>query len=73
LTNLSWTITLDGKNIFFGKTKTGTIAALAPEESVTVKNLLVIGFGKTGIAVNVGAAEDSATGTVILFFVIGVK
>ena len=73
LTNLSWTITLDGKNIFFGKTKTGTIAALAPGESVTVKNLLVIGFGKTGIAVNVGAAETSATGTVILFFVIGVK
>ena len=73
LTNLSWTIALDGKNIFFGKTKTGTIAALAPEEFVTVKNLLVIGFGKTGIAVNVGAAEASTTGTVILFFVIGVK
>jgi carboxypeptidase T len=72
LTNLSWTITLDGKNIFLGKTKTDVIAALAPGESKTVRDF-AIGFGKTGIAVNVGATETSATGTVILFFVIGVK
>ena len=72
LTNLSWTITLDGKNIFFGKTKTDMIVTLAAGESITVKDF-VLGIGKTGIAVNVGAAETSATGTVILFFVIGVK
>lgn len=72
LTNLSWTITLDGKNIFFGKTKTDMIVTLAAGKSITVKDF-VIGIGKTGITVNVGAAEASATGTVILFFVIGVK
>jgi hypothetical protein len=72
LTNLSWTITLNGKNIFFGKTKTDIIATLAAGESVTVKDF-VLGIGKTGIAMNVGAAETSVTGTVILFFVIGVK
>lgn len=72
LTNLSWTITLDGKMIFVGKTKPGIITSLAPGESVTVKDF-VIGFGKTGITMNVGAAEANATGTVILFFVIGVK
>jgi hypothetical protein len=32
----------------------------------------VIGFGKTGINVNIGTVEASATGTAILFFVIGV-
>ena len=72
LTNISWTITLDGKLIFLGKTKTDIIPTLAVGESVTVRDL-VFGFGKTGIAVNVGAAETNATGTVILFFVIGVK
>jgi hypothetical protein len=38
-----------------------------------VKDLLVIGFGKTGIAVEAAGVEESATGTVILFLVIGVK
>jgi len=33
----------------------------------------VFGFGKTGIAVNAGTAAANAAGTVILFFVIGVK
>jgi hypothetical protein len=71
LTNISWTITLDGKLIFFGKTKTDIIPTLAVGDSVTVKDL-VIGFGKTGIAVEAGSAAKSATGTVILFLVIGV-
>jgi hypothetical protein len=71
LTNVSWSITLDGKLIFVGKTKSDKIASLAPGESVTEKDF-VIGFGKTGIAVTAGNMKTSATGTVILFFVIGV-
>lgn len=71
LTNIDWTITLDGSLIFIGKTKGDTIASLAAGESVTVKDF-VIGFGKTGIAVEAGTATASATGTVILIFVIGV-
>jgi hypothetical protein len=72
LTNIDWIISLDGKLVFVGKTKTGTIAALAPGEEVTVKDPLVIGFGKTGIAVEAGTVAANATGTVLLFFVIGV-
>ncbi|MFH1013025.1 MAG: hypothetical protein V1769_00755 [Thermoplasmatota archaeon] len=71
LTNISWAIDLDGSLIFVGKTKSGTITALAAGESVVVKDF-VIGFGKTGIAVTAGAEAASATGTVLLFFVIGV-
>ncbi|MCX6661565.1 MAG: hypothetical protein NTY91_03345 [Euryarchaeota archaeon] len=71
LTNIDWTIALDGKLIFFGKAKSGTIAALAAGDSVTVKDF-VIGFGKTGIAVTAGTASASASGTALLFFVIGV-
>jgi len=71
LTNIDWTIDLDGKLIFVGKAKSGTIAALAAGESVTVKDF-VIGFGKTGIAVTAGTASASASGTVLLILVIGV-
>jgi hypothetical protein len=71
LANISWTITLDGKLIFVGKTQSNVIAALAPGESKTVKDF-VIGFGKTNILVDAGSAVANATGTVILFFVFGV-
>jgi hypothetical protein len=71
LTNIDWTIDLDGKLIFVGKAKSGTIAALAAGESVVVKDF-VVGFGKTGIAVTAGAASASASGTVLLILVIGV-
>mgnify|MGYP001636547613 CR=1 FL=1 len=71
LTNIDWTIALDGKLIFVGKANSGTIAALAAGDSVTIKDF-VIGFGKTGIAVTAGTASASASGTALLFFVIGV-
>ena len=72
LTNIDWIISLDGKLIFYGKTKTGTIPTLAPGEEITVKDPLIIGFGKTGIAVEAGTVAANATGTALLFFVIGV-
>jgi len=72
LTNISWTIDLDGKLIFMGKSKSGTITSLAAGDEVKVKDF-VFGFGKIGIAVTAGAASANATGTVLLFFVLGVK
>ena len=72
LTDLDWTMSLDGKLIFVGKTKSGTISSLAVGESVTV-NDFVLGLGKTGIAMHVEAAEATVTGIVLLLFVIGVK
>jgi len=71
LTNIAWSIALDGKLIFVGKAKSGTIASLAPGESVAVKDF-VVGFGKTNIAVTAGTEEASAAGTVLLILVIGV-
>ncbi len=71
LTNVPWTISLDGSLIFVGKTKSGTIASLAAGESATVKDF-VLGFGKTGISAAVGTTETTASGTVLLFFIIGV-
>ena len=70
-TNLSWSINLNGGFILLGKTKTGTIASLAAGETATVKDM-VFGFGKATIIVTAGDTEKGATGTVLLFFVIGV-
>ena len=70
--HVNWSITLDGKLIFVGKSKSGTIDALAAGESVTVKDF-VIGLGKTGIAVEVGGFGASESGTALLFFVLGVS
>jgi hypothetical protein len=69
-TGVAWEIALDGKLIFLGKSKTGTVDIPAGG-SVTVKSF-VIGFGATNI--NVTAADDAMTktGKVLLFFVTGV-
>jgi hypothetical protein len=72
LSNITWTMTLDGPFIFFGKTKTDTIVTLAPGDSVTVRDF-VIGLGTTGIRVSTGTATENATGKVLLFFVFGVQ
>ncbi|PNX53024.1 MAG: hypothetical protein BV458_06685, partial [Thermoplasmata archaeon M9B2D] len=53
LTDIDWTISLNGSLIFVGKTKSGTIASLAPGDTETVKTF-VLGIGKTGIAVEAG-------------------
>jgi hypothetical protein len=71
LLNIDWSIALDGKLIFVGKAKSGTITSLAAGAEVTVKDF-VVGFGKTGIAVTAGTEEATASGTALLIFVIGV-
>jgi len=63
---------LDGKLIFAGKTKSGTIVNLNPGEEFIVKNS-VLGFGKTNIAVSAGTIDAVVSGRVFLFFVWGVK
>lgn len=72
LTDVNWNITLDGKLIFMGKNKVGTIDSLAAGESKTVRDF-VLGFGKTGITATVGTTTQNTTATVILFFVVGVE
>jgi len=71
LTNIDWSLNLDGKFIFVGKEKSGTIDALAAGEEATLKDI-VVGIGKTGITALVGDVETTASGTVLLVFVLGV-
>jgi hypothetical protein len=72
LTNVSWRFALDGKLVFVGKSRNGTIPTLAAGKETKVRDF-VFGFGKTNIAVSAGDTEANATGTVILFFVVGVR
>ena len=72
VTNIDYTINLDGKLIFFGKSKNGTIATLAAGEETTVKDI-AIGFGSTGIAITADDTSANATGVIFLFIVFGVK
>jgi hypothetical protein len=71
LSGVAWTITLDGKLIFVGKTKSGTVNIPAGGQAQAKD--MVFGFGKTNIAVSAAGTEATTTGMVILFFVIGVK
>ncbi|MCU0850939.1 MAG: PKD domain-containing protein [Candidatus Thermoplasmatota archaeon] len=78
LTDIQWKINLSGGLIILGKMKTGSIDALQPSESETFKNIPVLGIGKTTIQVEFTCAEGitgskSTTGTVFLFFVLGIK
>lgn len=77
-TNIQWKFTLTGGIILLGKTKSGTITSLAAGASATAKDSLILGFGKTTIKLEVTCAEgasatQTATGIVLLFFVLGVK
>jgi photosystem II stability/assembly factor-like uncharacterized protein len=68
LTDVSWSIALDGKLIFFGKSKTGSIDLLTAGDSETVKDF-IFGIGKTDITVDTGYVSETMKGSVLLFFV----
>jgi hypothetical protein len=70
-TGVAWEIALDGKLVFIGKSKTGTVDIPAGTE-VTVKIPFVLGFGATNINVTAADAAKTATGKVFLFFVLNV-
>jgi hypothetical protein len=77
-TNVIWTIALDGKLVFVGKSSTGTIATLAVAGNQAIKSKFILGFGKTNIVVSATcdegvSADATASGIVLGPFVIGVK
>ncbi len=77
-TNVEWTITVDGKLIFFGKSSTGTIATITAGGQEPIKSDFILGIGKTNIVVsatcNEGeSAEATRSGFILGPFVLGVK
>jgi len=77
-TNVDWTITLDGKLVFLGKSSTGNFATIAPAGDEAIKAAFILGFGKTNIVIEATCdegvtAEATASAFVLGPFVLGVK
>jgi phage baseplate assembly protein gpV len=77
-TNVAWTITLDGKLVFVGKSSTGDFATIAAAGEEAIKAGFILGFGKTGITVSATCdegveAEATASAFVLGPFILGVK
>jgi outer membrane protein assembly factor BamB len=75
-TNVSWDVTLDGRFVFPAK-KTGAIPTILPDGQSLLR-LMIVGFGKTTITVDVSADDGialvrSAHATLVVFFVIRVQ
>ena len=68
--DIDWSISFDG-GVFFGGDNSGTIDNLAVGETFTIKSKFLIGLGGSEISVNVNDITDSKSGTIFLFFVIG--
>ncbi len=75
LTDVNWSITLDGGLMLLGKQKTGLIESIAAGDEVIVTNKPIIGFGKVTITIaaegpGVEPVTKTADGVVLFFFVI---
>jgi len=69
LTDVPWSINLDGGLIILGGETTGTVD-IPTGETVTIRSSLILGFGKTEITVIAEIAEETVAGAVLLFFIL---
>jgi hypothetical protein len=67
--DFDWSITLDG-TVFLGAETSGT-ATLAVDDSMEIKSGFPLGFGAIDITVVADKATETATGTLLLFFITG--
>jgi hypothetical protein len=73
LTDLTWSISIEGDMIIYGEYNEGIIQLLMPGDSIPIKTGLVLGFGPAEITINVAGVER--TGSCFLFgpFVLGLS
>jgi len=69
-TDIDWTISFDG-GVFIGGEKTGTISSIAAGDSVKISSGFILGLGATDITITAGSTSSQASGTVLLFFILG--
>ncbi len=72
-TNVNWEITLEGGTIFRGRTTTGTITSIPPQDGVQIFSDIILGLGEVRVKVTAEIPEsiDSRDqgGKVFLFFI----
>jgi PKD repeat protein len=75
VTDVNWSISLNGGLILLGKQKSNSIQSIAPGDSVLITDKPIIGIGKINIAITVEAPDiqpvtKTADGFVFLFYII---
>jgi hypothetical protein len=70
-TNIDWSIRLSGR-VFIGEETTGTITNLAQGETIEIESGFVFGLGATEITIEAGGAKQELSGSILLFFVLGI-
>ncbi len=70
-TNVTWSIYLNGKGVFLGKSTTGSIATLATGEEKAIKTGFIFGVGQTRILVSARCDEGVTIQTTATGFVLG--
>lgn len=77
-TDVEWSISLDGGLIIIGKETKGTITTIAADDEEAIKSSLIFGIGRATITITAEcfegvSDEETASGLVILFFVLNVS
>ncbi len=73
LTDLKWSISIEGNITFIGGYKEGNIDLLKPGDGFTIKSGFMLGFGPAEIVVNVAGVSKKASCFVIGPFVLDVQ
>jgi len=68
--DVEWSMSFDG-GVFVGAEKSGTISSLGIGDTATISSGFVFGLGGTDVTIRVDTAREEASGTVVLFFVLG--
>jgi hypothetical protein len=73
LTDLSWSLSIEGNMIFLDGYKEGNIQLLKSGDSITIKSGFLLGFGPSEIIVNVAGVSKKANCFVIGPFVLDIQ
>jgi hypothetical protein len=70
VSNVSWSVTLDGGLVILGRETIGTITEIQPGSSTQIQTKFLFGIGQTSITVTVGAVDKTASAFLLGPFVI---
>jgi hypothetical protein len=73
VTDIHWSITLDGNMVFFGGYKEGNIPMVEPDETYEIKSGLMLGVGPAEITVNVAGVKKTISCFLLGPFVMNIK
>jgi hypothetical protein len=70
ITDIDWTIEISGALLFAGQSKSGNIASIGPDSDEMIGSM-PIGIGPIDVTVTAGDVTETASGFLLLFFVLG--